>query len=59
MDALHIHGIWEPQLLHTARIARRHNIPYIVLLHGMLLPWSMQRGRSWKKKFVLAIGAKK
>ncbi len=58
MDALHIHGIWEPQLLHAAHIARQHHKPYIVLLHGMLLPWSMSRG-VWKKRAALFIGARK
>ena len=58
MDAIHIHGIWEPQLIHTAKIARRHHKPYIVLLHGMLLPWSIQRG-PLKKKLMLAMGAKR
>ena len=58
MDAIHIHGIWEPQLLHVAKIARQHHIPYIVLLHGMLLPWSIQRG-PLKKKLMLAMGAKR
>ncbi len=58
MDAIHIHGVWEPQLIHTASIARKLAKPYLVLLHGMLLPWSMRRG-VWKKKCVLAIGAKK
>jgi glycosyltransferase involved in cell wall biosynthesis len=58
MDALHIHGIWEPQLIHAARVARNYRIPYIVLLHGMLLPWAIQRG-NWKKRLVLVLGAKK
>jgi glycosyltransferase involved in cell wall biosynthesis len=58
VDAIHIHGIWEPQLIHTAAIARKLDKPYLVLLHGMLLPWSMRRG-VWKKRFVLTIGTKK
>jgi glycosyltransferase involved in cell wall biosynthesis len=58
MDAVHIHGLWEPMLLHAASCARKFNKPYMVLLHGMLLPWPMKRG-IWKKRLVLTIGARK
>ena len=58
MDAVHIHGVWEPQLIHTAAIARKCGIRCMVLLHGMLLPWSMQRG-ILKKRLVFLMGARR
>jgi len=55
VDAVHLHGVWEPQLLHAARAARRYGKPYLVLLNGMLLPWAMARG-SMKKRLALRLG---
>jgi glycosyltransferase involved in cell wall biosynthesis len=57
MDIVHIHGIWEPQLWHAAYFARQHHKPYLVLLHGMLFPWAMQRGKL-KKRLAFAMGAR-
>jgi glycosyltransferase involved in cell wall biosynthesis len=58
MDIVHLHGVWEPQLLHAASIARKCGKPYLILLNGMLLPWAMRRG-VLKKRFALAIGFRK
>lgn len=55
MDIVHLHGVWEPQLLHAASLARQCGKPYLILLNGMLLPWAMRRG-VLKKRFALAIG---
>ena len=55
VDAVHLHGVWEPLLLHAATAARRHRKPYLTLLNGMLLPWAMSRGTA-KKRLALAIG---
>jgi glycosyltransferase involved in cell wall biosynthesis len=55
VDAVHLHGVWEPQLLHAAAVARRHGKPYLVLLNGMLMPWAMRRGHL-KKRFALRLG---
>ena len=55
VDAVHLHGVWEPQLLRAATAARRHGVPYLVLLNGMLLPWAMSRGTA-KKRLALRLG---
>jgi glycosyltransferase involved in cell wall biosynthesis len=55
VDAVHLHGVWEPQLLHAARAARQAGKPYLVLLNGMLLPWAMARGTA-KKRLALRMG---
>ena len=55
VDAVHLHGVWEPQLLHAATAARRAGKPYLVLLNGMLFPWAMNRG-TWKKRLALGLG---
>ncbi len=57
-DAVHLHGVWEPQLLHAATAARRHGKPYLVLLNGMLLPWAMARGTA-KKRVALRAGRRR
>ena len=57
-DAVHLHGVWEPQLLHAARVARRLGKPYLVLLNGMLLPWAMARGTA-KKRLALQLGRRR
>ncbi len=54
-DAVHLHGLWEPQLLHAAAAARRHRVPYLVLLNGMLLPWAMARSPV-KKRLAVRFG---
>lgn len=54
-DHLHLHGVWEPILLATAREARRRGLPYALCAHGMLDPWSLAQKR-WKKKLAMALG---
>jgi glycosyltransferase involved in cell wall biosynthesis len=58
MDAVHLHGVWESQLIQTASVARRFHKPYLILLNGMLFPWAMKRG-AWKKRITLAVGGMK
>lgn len=38
-DAVIIHGIWQYHSIASSKIAREHNIPYLVFSHGMLDPW--------------------
>lgn len=54
-DVAHLHGVWESHLLHAARRCRARGTPYIVLLNGMLDPWSLAQSR-WKKRIALALG---
>lgn len=54
-DYLHLHGIWDTLLIHTAKVARRAGVPYALVPHGMLDPWSLAQ-RALKKKIALAMG---
>ncbi|MEM1304298.1 MAG: glycosyltransferase [Planctomycetota bacterium] len=53
-DVLHLHGVWEPWLLHAANAARRLGKPYLVTPHGMLDEWSLSQKRL-KKRVALAL----
>jgi len=53
--ALHLHGIWDTLLIHAAKVARRAGVPYALVPHGMLDPWSLSQ-RAMKKKVALALG---
>ncbi|MBI1189391.1 MAG: glycosyltransferase [Tepidisphaera sp.] len=57
-DFLHIHGVWEGLLVRAAGAARRRGIPYCLVPHGMLDPWSIGgQGfvNTYKKKLALAL----
>lgn len=54
-DVVHLHRVWEPLMPVTARWCRKRRIPYLILLNGMLHPWSLSRSRI-KKKIALALG---
>lgn len=49
---VHIHGVWEPFLVHASKLAKAARIPYCVCPAGMLDHWSLQQ-KSWKKKLAL------
>ena len=49
-DVVHLHTLWTFTSLAAARVCRAANIPYVVMPHGMLDPYSMHRG--WLKKQV-------
>lgn len=57
-DFVHVHGVWEPVLTLSARLARRMNRPYCVTPHGMLTEWSLAN-RRWKKRLALFLGRRK
>ncbi|MFA6046111.1 MAG: glycosyltransferase [Phycisphaerales bacterium] len=38
---IHIHGVWDRLLLRAARAAARLRVPYVIVPHGMLDPWSI------------------
>jgi glycosyltransferase involved in cell wall biosynthesis len=52
-DVVHLHNVWEPMLARSARIARRHGVPYVVLVNGMLDPWSLAQSPN-KKRLAMA-----
>lgn len=51
----HLHGVWEGCLRASAAVLRRRGVPYCVVPHGMLDPWSLSQ-RRWKKELALAAG---
>ena len=53
-DLLHGHGLWQMPVHQMAKIARKHDIPYIITPRGMLEPWALKQGK-WKKKTALAL----
>jgi glycosyltransferase involved in cell wall biosynthesis len=56
-DLLHLHTPWALANLPLARWARRHGLPYLLTLHGMLDTWSLAQ-RPAKKRLYLALFAR-
>lgn len=54
-DFVHMHGVWETNLLRAAMLCRRYHIAYCICCCGMLDVWSMQQ-KGWKKKLALKLG---
>ena len=54
VDLAHLHGVWTPILLRTAKEARRRQLPYVLAPHGMLDPFCLSQ-RRLKKKIALAV----
>ncbi|WP_139974137.1 glycosyltransferase [Ochrobactrum sp. CGA5] len=54
-DVVHLHGVWETNLLRASMLCRRFCVPYCICCCGMLDVWSMQQ-RAWKKKLAMALG---
>lgn len=52
-DLLHFHGMWDPEIIHAAKWARRHGVPLVITPHGMLDYWNM-RQKGLKKRLALA-----
>ena len=48
LDAVHLHGLWQPRFSRLAGECRRRGLPYVASPHGMLEPWAW-RHRWWKK----------
>lgn len=54
-DFVHLHGVWETNLLRASMLCRRFSVPYCVCCCGMLDVWSMQQS-AWKKKVAMMLG---
>ena len=54
-QVVHLHFSWESLILVTGRLCRRMGRPYVVMLNGMLDPWSLAQS-PWKKKAAMAAG---
>lgn len=53
-DLIQLQSIWDYKYHQIAKIARKHNIPYIITPRGMLEPWSLSQ-KKWKKRLALAL----
>lgn len=53
-DVVHLHSVWDPVLPVAARVARRLGKPYLILLNGMLDPWSLSQS-ALKKRVALRL----
>lgn len=53
-DIIQMQSMWDPKYHMVAKIARKHNIPYLITPRGMLEPWSLMQSK-WKKKLALAL----
>jgi glycosyltransferase involved in cell wall biosynthesis len=53
-DIMHLHSLWDAITRACAFEAGRWGVPYVILLNGVLDPWSLAQ-KAWKKKLCLAI----
>ncbi len=53
-DMVVVHGLWTSTVRQAASIAWRSGVPYVILPHGMLDPWSLHH-KGWKKRLALAL----
>lgn len=51
-DILHSVGLWTFPTLVSTWVARRSGKPYVISLHGMLMPWPRQHHGRWKNIFM-------
>ena len=51
-EIVHLHGVWEPEIVAGARECRSHGIPYVVETFGTLNPWSLAQKRIKKRLFL-------
>lgn len=58
LDAVHLHGLWDPILKAGADVAWKHGVPYVIAPHGMLDAWALTE-KPLKKKIALALGYKR
>lgn len=57
LDVLHLHTPWDRVNLQLSKAARRHQLPYVVTIHGMLDDWCMDQ-KGIKKRLYLSLGAR-
>jgi len=51
-DILHSVGLWTFPTLVSTWVTRWSGVPYVVSLHGMLMPWPLQHHGWWKNLFM-------
>lgn len=57
-DIVEVQSLWAHPLIPTARSCIKNNIPYVVPLHGQLLPWSINHKHLKKYLYLQLIGKK-
>lgn len=53
-DLVHVHGLWSPALHWGAAASRRHRVPLVIHVRGMLEPWALAH-KARKKRVGLAL----
>jgi glycosyltransferase involved in cell wall biosynthesis len=53
-EIVHVHGLWQPEILAAVRECRRAGVPYVLETYGTLNPWALRQKRL-KKRIFLAI----
>ena len=48
-DLIHDNGLWLVHNEHLSRVAKKHHIPRVVSIRGMLQPWALNH-KKWKKR---------
>jgi glycosyltransferase involved in cell wall biosynthesis len=54
-DLLHIHAVFSFSTTAAAFYARKHGVPYVMLPHGMLAPWSVRQNWLLKQVYLKTI----
>ena len=57
-DLLHIHAVFSYSTTAAAYYARRAQVPYVLMPHGMLNPWPLRQNRVLKRVYLSAIEKK-
>jgi glycosyltransferase involved in cell wall biosynthesis len=57
-DVVHFNNLWNPELIHFARLAREAAKPYVITPHGTLDPWSMGQRRGKKRAYLALAGGR-
>jgi glycosyltransferase involved in cell wall biosynthesis len=57
-DLLHIHAVFSYSTAVAARYARKYDVPYIMVPHGMLAPWPIRKNRLIKQVYLKGIEKK-
>ena len=54
-DLIHIHAVFSYATAAAAYYARKYQVPYIILPHGMLDPWSLSKSWLAKKIYLMLV----
>jgi len=57
-DFVHLHGVWEMNLLRASRLCRSYGVGYCICCCGMLDVWSMKQ-KALKKQLAMQLGFRK